>query len=320
MVHILNPKKTLTDVGSHAFKNTSTVDIDFEVLENIGDSAFENTKLSKKDIVFKNLKTIGENVFENNQNINSVDFSKTNIKKIPNNTFKNCKSLTNVKLNNRIEEIGSGAFENCASLENLDLSKIKKIDRFAFQNCDKITEINLANIEQLEEFAFAKCSSLKKVKLSSKLKKINRYTFEECTSLEEINLNNVEVIKQRAFAKTKLKYCDFNNLVELGDSAFADCNFPSTFNLKFYKDTKIDNYAFQNSTFSGFSHIDFNYKQVEIGDSAFSGIKGITSLIHTQNVKKVQRFAFYKSSLSGLGLNPKSIFPNAQLEDYIFTD
>ena len=320
MVHILNPKKTLTHVGYEAFKDTSGVDIDFEILENIGSSAFKNTKLNKKDIVFKNLKTMGDYVFENNQNINSVDFSKTNIKKIPNNTFKDCKSLTNVKLNNKIEEIGSGAFENCASLENLDLSKIKKIDRFAFRNCDKFTEINLANIEELEEFAFAECSSLKNVNLSSKLKKINRYTFAECTSLEEINLNNIEVIEQRAFIKTKLKYCNFSHLLEIGDSAFADCNFPSTFNLKFYKDTKIDNYAFANSTFSGFSYIDFNYKQVEIGDSAFSGIKGITSLINTQNVKEVQRFAFYKSSLSGLGLNPRSIFPNAQLGDHIFAD
>ena len=320
MVHILNPKKTLTHVGYEAFKDTSGVDIDFEILENIGSSAFKNTNLNKKDIVFKNLKTMGDYVFENNQNINSVDFSKTNIKKIPNNTFKDCKSLTNVKLNNKIEEIGSGAFENCASLENLDLSKIKKIDRFAFRNCDKFTEINLANIEELEEFAFADCSSLKKVNLPSKLKKINRYTFAECISLEEINLNNIEVIEQRAFIKTKLKYCNFSSLVELGDSAFADCNFPSTFNLKFYKDTKIDNYAFANSTFSGFPYIDFNYKQVEIGDSAFSGIKGITSLINTQNVKEVQRFAFYKSSLSGLGFNPRSIFPNAQLGDHIFAD
>ena len=320
MVHILNPKKTLTDVGSDAFKNTSTVDIDFEILENIGSSAFKNTKLSKKDIVFKNLKTMGDYVFEDNQNINSVDFSKTNIKKIPNNTFKDCKSLTNVKLNNKIEEIGSGAFENCTSLENLDLSKIKKIDRFAFINCAKFTEINLSSIEELEEFAFAECSSLKNVNLSNKLKKINRYTFAECTSLEEINLNNIEVIEQRAFVKTKLKYCNFSHLLEIGDSAFADCNFPSTFNLKFYKDTKIDNYAFANSTFSGLSHIDFNYKQVEIGDSAFSGIKGITSLINTQNVKKVERFAFSKSSLSGLGFNPRSIFPKAQLGDHIFTD
>ncbi len=320
MVHILNSKKTLTHVGYESFKDISTVDIDFEILENIGSSAFKNTKLNKKDIVFKNLKTMGEYVFENNQNINSVDFSKTNIKKIPNNTFKNCIKLNNVKFNNSIEEIGSGAFENCASLENLDLSKIKKIDRFAFRNCDKFTEINLANIEQLEEFAFDGCSSLKNVNLSSKLKKINRYTFAECTSLEEINLNNIEVIEQRAFTKTKLKYCNFSHLLEIGDSAFADCNFPSTFNLKFYKDTKIDNYAFANSTFSGFSYIDFNYKQVKIGDSAFSGIKGITSLINTQNVKEVQRFAFYKSSLSGLGFNPRSIFPNAQLGDYIFAD
>ena len=149
---------------------------------------------------------------------------------------------------------------------------------------------------------------------------MNRYTFAECTSLEEINLNNIEVIEQRAFIKTKLKYCNFNNLVELGDSAFAECNFPSTFNLKFYKNTKIDYYAFSNSTFSGLSYIDFNSQQVEIGDSAFSGIKGITQLINTQNVKEVQRFAFNKSSLSGLGLNPRSIFPNAQLGDYIFGD
>ena len=90
--------------------------------------------------------------------------------------------------------------------------------------------------------------------------------------------------------------------------------------LKFYKNSKIDNYAFSNSTFSELSYIDFNYKQVEIGDSAFSRIKGITSLINTQNPKKVQRFAFYKSSLFALGLNPRAIFPNAQLEHHIFTD
>lgn len=309
-VHIINPKKTLLSIGSNAFQDIANIDVDFQKVQKIGRYAIGKTKTSNKNIVFKDLRSMDDSAFDNNEFINSIDFTDSKLTKIPNYSFSGCKNLTTVKLGNLTTEIGDSAFYNCKSLNDFNFSKILKIGDSTFTNCG-FTEINLSNVQTIGRSAFERCAELKKVTWPTNVKTIPEYVFNECSSLEDINLNYVEEIKGNAFAGTKLKELNFFNLRKVENYAFRKCNFKNISKLKFYKSTTIGFGSFEYCEFKENAEIDFNNQRIDIGYGAFSEIKGVTRIVGGNQVKKIDRRAFFRSSLSGLGLNPRTLFPNA---------
>lgn len=124
-----------------------------------------------------------------------------NCYKIPRETFKNNKYLTEIKTGNQtgtlpeaITDIGAGAFRNCMSLPDLKFPRsIEKIRDGAFMYCLGFTEVDLSenHLILLEPLAFAFCKNLKIVHLPISIFQginggIHPNTFMQCESLQEV--------------------------------------------------------------------------------------------------------------------------------------
>ncbi len=154
------------------------------------------------------------------------------ITKIGWSAFKDCTSLTELKLPASLTEIGHSAFDGCTGLTNIDLSACRSLTEIgynAFSGCTGLTSIDLSGCRSLTEIgyhAFSGCTGLTSIDLSgcTSLTEINGFSY--CTSLTEVKLTaSLTKICARAFlgstALTEVKLPA--SLTEIGASAFSDC-------------------------------------------------------------------------------------------------
>ena len=133
------------------------------------------------------------------------------ITKIGWSAFKNCTSLTELKLPASLTEIGHSAFDGCTGLTNIDLSactSLTEIGYHAFSGCTGLTSIDLSGCRSLTKIgnsAFSSCKGLTSIDLSgcTSLTEIGEFAFSDCTSLTDVKLPA--------------------SLTEIGASAFSDC-------------------------------------------------------------------------------------------------
>ncbi len=201
----------------------------------VKESAFRNTAIEY--VEFYNLdSTIGMeciSAFENCKSLELVYFYDTcPIKYLPDEMFKGCTALKDVRLNSSLLGIHSGAFRNCSSLQdivipeevtfildyafygafdkNLDLSitipeSVNKVGTYAFAH-GGLSEVYLLGFTTYENFdensllsngssAFATNSKLERVVVGEKVEVLSFAMFSSCAQLEEIEFRNSENIK-----------------------------------------------------------------------------------------------------------------------------
>ncbi len=108
------------------------------------------------DLSINRISEVGAGAFENCSSLKSVKFSNS-MKKISEDTFKNCVSLENIVIPNNIEEIGRGTFSGCTGLKSVTLSEnMTSIPDNAFENCTSLKQIEIPNnITNISDTAFA---------------------------------------------------------------------------------------------------------------------------------------------------------------------
>lgn len=125
--------------------------------------------------------------------------------------FKDCSSLTSIKIPNGITSIGSGAFENCTSLTSITIpDSVTSIGSGAFKNCSSLTSIIIPDsVTSIGFLAFNNCRGLTSIKIPNGITSIDWKTFSGCSNLTSITIpNSVTFIKQYAFK-------DCNNLTTI---------------------------------------------------------------------------------------------------------
>lgn len=175
-IKINGTAKTVSALGNGVFKNKKTitkVSIPNTVLK-IGDSAFEGCEGAKEiEIsVGSKLKRIGENAFRGCVKLKSLHLPETvtsigkaafmdcsalsmlklpnGLKKIEDNTMKNCKTMgADLYLPAKLETIGEGAFENCIAISNVyTFGNLKQINKNAFYGCISLTDVIYAGTKK----------------------------------------------------------------------------------------------------------------------------------------------------------------------------
>lgn len=161
---------TVKSVGELSFKGCySMKEIDCAI-ESVGRDAFCDCEGLKK-FNFSRLKSVGNSAFENTGLTKVKLGPKTKLSK---EMFARCKNLISVEFDERYNDnekalvsdvIPTGCFENCRSLISVKLPRgIKFVEDFAFSNCMSMNICDLSlcldTLTEIREYAFNRCYSL----------------------------------------------------------------------------------------------------------------------------------------------------------------
>lgn len=189
--------------------------------------------------------------------INSITIP-SKVKRIAPYAFNNT-SLKEVSIPNSVTSIGSAAFSACRWMEKMNMGK---------------------NVKEIGEAAFSICTSLKSIKLPVSLLKIGKTAFYECSSIEEITIPAA--------------------VTEIGDGALRSCHALTSISVE-NGNTKYDsrngcNAIVETSTstiVAACKNSTIPPTVTTIGNEAFYGCRGMTSIHIPESVTKIGDQAFF---------------------------
>ena len=270
-----------TDQKKGFSENTNITGITFEEgsqIKWIGDHAFKNcSSLKTINNVPAGLTDINEWCFESTA-LESVDLSNTNVTIMKDGVFYNNKSLTSIKLPNKLENFWDNAFNGCTSLNNIVMpSTVVGIHNNVFEGCTSLSNVTFNDsYTTLGHHVFKNCP-LAAVTFPNSLNSIGEYAFEG-TNLKTVDLSNTQITSLPNgcfFTCEKLSDVKLpKDLTDIGNNAFistaiASITFPPSLQ-------KIGSYAFQNAKFANVV-IPTNCNTIEQG--AFSENANLTTVV-----------------------------------------
>ena len=232
---------------------------------------------------------IGERAFGYCRNLTNVTLSNKVIS-IANDTFYNCTSLTTITIPDSVTNIGNYAFYNCSSLTSITLGNgIKVIGDYAFRNCDNISSVfymgTHAKWEQISIGAY-------NFRLTDK---IHHYSESQPTN-EDMYWHYVDGVP------TAWPYIVVSNGLYYSSHGDGTCSVKAIYNCSDTnliiptkspsgdRVTSIGDYAFDGC--SGLTSITILDSVTSIGSSAFRGCSGLTSITILGNVTSIGNGAF----------------------------
>ena len=172
-----------------------------------------------------------------------------------------------------LNSIGNDAFENCSGLTSITIPEsVTSIGSSAFDHCSGLTSITIpSSMTSIGSCAFDNCSGLTSITIPSSVTSIGNAAFSYCESISSITVSsNNTVYDSRGNCNAIIKKS--NNELIVG------C-----------KNTVIPSSV------------------TSIGNSAFSGCHGMTSITIPSSVKSIGRYAFtWCSSLTSISI-PSSV-------------
>ncbi|MCR4625487.1 MAG: leucine-rich repeat domain-containing protein [Lachnospiraceae bacterium] len=230
--------------------------------------------------------------------------------------FSGCTELKSFSIGKKCSWIGEGAFSDCISLSDINVSEKNKsfsvkdgciyyedsqlisaaaakgdviiqdgterILPYAFEGNTAVTSVTVPeSVKELDGFAFANCTGVKKIILPAGLKSIGDNVFSGCTKLTGITVpKSVETICGNPF-----KYCPSLKKIKV---AKGNKNYKAVSGMLTSYDKKTLIAAPGKS-----GSIELYSKCKIIGDFAFCGNTGLTSLKTNDKLKKIGVSAFY---------------------------
>ena len=270
-----NYSSEATDQKKGFSENTNITGITFEEgsqIKWIGDHAFKNcSSLKTINNVPAGLTDINEWCFESTA-LESVDLSNTNVTIMKDGVFYNNKSLTSIKLPNKLQNFWDNAFNGCTSLNNIVMP---------------------STVEGIYNNVFEGCESLSNVTFNDSYTILGRHVFKNCPLAAVTFPNTLNSIGEYAFENTKLNTVDLSNtqITSLPNGCFFICENLS--DVKLPKDlTDIGNNAFISTPIAS---ITFPSSLQKIGDYAFQKAK-LEYVVIPTNCNAIEQGAFSENT------------------------
>ena len=209
--------------------------------------------------------------------------------------FSGCSGLTSVTIGNSVTSIGSSAFNGCSGLTSVTIpNSVTSIEGYAFYNCSGLTSVTIGNsVTSIGDYAFYGCSSLTSVTIPNNVTSIGSYAFYIRSGLTSITV-----------AQGNTKYDSRENCNAIIESESNTLILGCKTTIIPNSVTSIGERAF--SGCSGLTSITIPNSVTSIGSYAFQGC-GLTSITISNNVASIGEGAFSRcTALASLTI-PSSV-------------
>ena len=262
----------------------------------------------KKVVVSSSVTSIGAYAFSGCFGLASVEIP-SSVKSIGERAFQGCGLTGELKIPSGVTSIGVAAFSGCSGLARVEIpSSVKSIGEIAFSGCSGLTgELKIpSGVTSIGHDAFSRCSGLASVEIPNSVTSIGAYAFSGCSRLARVAIpSSVTSIGSGVFSgcsglesievdKDNTKYDSrggCNAIIETeANTLVAGCKntvIPSSV-------TSIGDHAF--SGCSGLTSVEIPSSVTSIGYEAFYGCSGLESVEMPNSVTSIGEWAFYGCS------------------------
>lgn len=153
------------------------------------------------------IKSLGQGTFNKCKNLTKYP---SHVEKVSPYTFKACKKLVSVNINENITHLPDHLFDSCVNLSEIIINKPVTLGKGAFRNCVSLKDIP-NNISSLGNFSFENCKGLTKIEV--KTNEIPKGCFRGCVNLNEItDFDQVYSVGPYSLSNTGFKTIDLSNI------------------------------------------------------------------------------------------------------------
>ena len=275
----------------------------------IGEEAFRGCTGLTSVKIPDSVTSIGSGAFYKCSGLMSVTIPES-VTSIGNYAFVGCSGLTSVTIPDSVTSIGSSAFSGCAGLTtvNWNATACTSAGFYSnpsiFQGCSNLATVNIGdNVTTIPFYAFSGCSGLTSITIPDSVTSIGEEAFRGCTGLTSVTIpDSVASIGKRAFSEcaglTSVKIPD--SVTSIGKSVFYGCSGLASIivvdgNSKYHS---AGNCLLETATKTLIlgcktSVIPTDRSVTSIGEWAFSGCSGLTSITIPDSVTSIGEWAFY---------------------------
>ncbi len=288
---------SVTSIGRLAFSGCTgltSIEIPSSVTS-IGQSAFEYCTSLTSVVIPEGVTSIGDYAFCGCDGLTSIEIP-SSVTSIGNCAFYNCYGLTSVEISEGVTSIGEEAFYSCIGLTSIEIPEgVTSIGNYAFYNCVGLTSIEIpSSVTSIGNCAFYRCIGLTSVVIPEGVTSIGNSAFSICTGLTSIEIPaGVTSIGEEAFY-----YCTglTSIVVDEGNTIYDSRN-----NCNAIIETA------SNTLIAGCVNTIIPSGVTSIGNNAFNGFTGLTSIEIPSSVTSIGQSAFeYCTSLTSIEI-PSSV-------------
>ncbi len=309
---------SVTSIADYAFRGCSgltSVTIPNSVTS-IADYAFAGCSGLTSVTIPNSVTSIADYAFRGCSGLTSVTIPNS-VTSIGSGAFKGCTGLTSVSIPNSVTSIGNYVFSDCGNLTNVTLdsneivsasrdynsslknifgeqvsiyvlgNNVTEIGEYAFRDCSGLTSVTIPNsVTSIGYGAFNGCTGLVSITIPSSVTSISNYAFDGCSGLTSVT---VEITDLAAWCTNPVTFSIPSSCtlyLSLNGNVIQDLTIPNSV-------TKIGDRAFYGC--SGLTSVTIPNSVTSIGYSAFAGCSGLTSVEIPDDVTCIGSGAFDSS-------------------------